>query len=242
MTRDHGYARYRLDGCRCYVCGYARAQYDDRRNRLIAYGRWEPFVAIAETQHRILDLRAIGFGDRSIALLAGLNRKVVRDVRTGVRHDPSRGNPPLTKIRTETAAAIAAILYDPLAAPEGAYIDATMTWTRIHALIRAGYPRGWIAQAIGRQRPALQLQTDRVTARNARAIRDLVNRVGERPGPSARARAEGEANDWPLIADLLQPRAVDAPRSRHVVSSAEILANVARADVDALAREVGASR
>lgn len=234
MTREHGYARYRLDGCRCYTCGYARSEYDQRRDRLIAYGRWQPFVAIAETQHRIGDLRAIGFGDRSIALLAGLNRKVVRDVRTGVRHDPSRGNPPLTKIRTETAAAIAAIPYDPLAAPEGAYIDATMTWTRIHALIRAGYPRGWIAQAIGRQRPALQLRRERVTVANARAIRDLVNRVGERPGPSARARTEGEAHDWPLITDLLEPRAVDGQRSRHVVSSAEILASVNRANVDEL--------
>src|SRR5262245_2304247 len=126
--RDHGYARYRLDGCRCYVCGWARSEYDMRRDRLIAEGRWQPFVSIEETQHRIGDLRSIGFSDRSIGILSGVGRTVVRSIRTGYRHDPSRGNPPLTRIRTKTAAAIAAVPFDPLEASDGALVDATMTW------------------------------------------------------------------------------------------------------------------
>ncbi|GAW50594.1 MULTISPECIES: hypothetical protein [unclassified Nocardioides] len=227
--RDHGYARYRLDGCRCYTCSWARAQYDDRRNMLILSGNWQPFVPIEETQHRIADLKALGLGDRSIARLAGLQRKTIRDITDGIRHDGTRGNRPLTKIRAETAAAIAAIAFDPLLAPGETRIDATLTWDRIHALIRAGYTRTWIARELGStsKTPALQLDEQRISANNARAVRDLVLRVGIKPGPSARARREGEANDWPLIDDFLPARNVStAPRNRHVVSAAEILARV----------------
>jgi hypothetical protein len=183
MSREHGYARYRLDGCRCYVCGYARMEYDDRRNRLIAYGRWQPFVPLEETQLRILSLRELGYGDRSIARLAGLNRKAVRDIRTGTRHDPGRGNPPLTKIRATTAAAIAAIPYNHEAAPDGAYIDATTTWRRLDVLIRLGWTRTRLATALGSTAtaPALQLGHDRVTARNARKVRDLYDKVTQPP-------------------------------------------------------------
>lgn len=226
MTRPHGYARYRLDGCRCYTCGYARAEYDDRRNRLIAYGQWQPFVPIDETQHRIHDLGAIGYGHRTIARLAGLQRKTIRDIADGIRHDGTRGNKPLTKIRTETAAAIAAIPYDPMGAADSALIDATLTWERIHALIRAGYPRAWIAQQLGAQRGALQLKPDRVTAANARAVLALFQQVADTPGPSARARNEGIAKGWPLPADLEHSQLPRAPRptSRMVVPATEILA------------------
>jgi len=172
MTRPHGYARYRLDGCRCYTCAYARSEYDTRRTRLIAYGRWQPFVPIAETQHRIGDLNAIGYGDRAIAHLADLHRKTVRDIRTGIRHDPGRGNPPITKIRTTTAAAIAAIPYTQLGAPDGAHVDATLTWQRIHDLLDAGHTKVWITEQLGNQR-SLQLGQHRVTAAHARAIAQL---------------------------------------------------------------------
>lgn len=43
-SRRHGYARYKLDGCRCYVCGYAAAQHNDAREHAIRRGQWQPFV------------------------------------------------------------------------------------------------------------------------------------------------------------------------------------------------------
>lgn len=175
--RDHGYARYRLDGCRCYVCALACSDYNTRRNRLIAYGQWEPFVPIEETRFRVQNLADIGFGDRSIAALAGLGRSVVRNIRLGYRSDPARGNPTLTKIRKDTAAAIAAIPFDPMAAPDGAYIDGAKTWERIGYLLEAGYTRGWIALQIGRKTPALQLGKGKVTVRAARQIQALCERT-----------------------------------------------------------------
>ena len=45
-TRLHGYARYKLDACRCYECAWANSVYTERRTRLIAYGRWKPWTRI----------------------------------------------------------------------------------------------------------------------------------------------------------------------------------------------------
>lgn len=193
--RPHGYARYRLDGCRCYTCGWARAEYDDHRNRQIAYGRWQPFTDLELVTEHLAVLNAIGFGDRAVAALAGLSRKTIRDIRAGVRHDPGRGNPQLGKIRTATAAAILAVPIDTDQASDGASISASRTWDRIHALIAAGYPRTWIAQQAGLGR-SLQLRHDRITAGNARKIETLYRRVGDTPGHSQRARNEGRRNGW----------------------------------------------
>lgn len=211
MTRPHGYARYRLDGCRCYVCGAARADYDDRRTRLIIAGRWQPFVDIAETKARITSLKMLGFGDRAIAALADLQRKTVRDLAAGIRHDPGRGNPPITKVRVETAAAIEAIPFTQAAAPDGAYVDATLTWARIDELLAAGYTRTFIATRLaGRARGALQLRRTRVAARNARAVAAL-------------------------HAQLLGSRPTTPPRSRLVVPAVQILAELGERGAEVVA-------
>jgi len=173
--REHGYARYRLDGCRCYVCGLARSMYDERRTKMMTAGTWQPFVPIEQTREHVLAMMEIGMGARQIALLADVDRKLVRDIARGRRQDPGRGNPPMTKIRKETAAKILAVPMDQLAAADGAYINATMTWTRIEALLEAGWTKARIArEALGTQRPVLQLRRDRVTVANARKIQQYV--------------------------------------------------------------------
>lgn len=177
MTRDHGYARYRLDGCRCYTCGFARSEYDDRRTRLIAYGRWEPFVDPAEARDHIEKLRGLGYGARRIAVLAGVQRKAVLDIAAGYRHDSTRGNPPLTKIRKETAAAILAVPLDAGHVAPGAYVDAAETWRLIADLLEHGLSKAEIAYRLGFKSRALQLGTERVTGRNARAVKELHERT-----------------------------------------------------------------
>jgi hypothetical protein len=186
VSRPHGYARYRLDGCRCYTCAWARSEYDTHREKQIAYGRWHPFTDLVLVQEHLAVLGAIGYGDRQIATLAGLNRKAVRDIRTGTRHDPSRGNPTLTKIRTTTAAAILAIPTTQDQAADHATVDATLTWSRIDDLTELGYTKTWIAQHAGLGR-SIQLGRDRVTARNARRIRQLHHELTG-PRPPARRR------------------------------------------------------
>jgi hypothetical protein len=178
MTRPHGYARYRLDGCRCYTCAYARSEYDTHRNQQIAYGRWQPFTDLTLVQEHIAVLNNIGYGDRQIATLTGLDRKTIRDIRTGTRHDPGRNNPALTKIRTATAAAVLAIPTITDQAADHTYIDATLTWQRIHQLLELGHTKTWIAQHAGLGR-AIQLGHGKVTARNARRIQQLHLEVTE---------------------------------------------------------------
>jgi DNA-binding NarL/FixJ family response regulator len=173
--RDHGYARYRLDGCRCYTCGWARSQYDDRRTRMMIAGTWQPFTDLATVQEQVAALKAIGLGDRQIATLAQVERKTVRDIAAGVRH--GRNSRPMTKVRTETATKILAIPLDPLAASDGTYISATSTWERIDALIEAGWSKARISAEIGQGGRALQLSRHRVTAANARAVKALFDRV-----------------------------------------------------------------
>lgn len=198
MSRAHGYARYRLDGCRCYMCSFAVSEYEARRQRLIAYGRWQPFVPIETAREQVLTLAELGYGQRRIAELAGLSRHTIRDLAAGARQDPGRGNPPLTKIRASTAAAVLAVPLDPTRAAPGALVDAGMTWERIHALIALGYPRAWIAAQLGLKSRALQLGRERVTAAHAAAVLELYHRVGDRLGPSAKARDEGRRNGWAI--------------------------------------------
>lgn len=69
--RPHGYARYKLDGCRCYTCGWARAQYEENRQRAIAYGTWQPHVPAAPVREHIVQLQQCGMGLRAIAAAAG---------------------------------------------------------------------------------------------------------------------------------------------------------------------------
>ncbi len=42
MTRPHGYARYRLDGCHCYTCGWTVAHYNDAREHAMQCLRTAP--------------------------------------------------------------------------------------------------------------------------------------------------------------------------------------------------------
>ena len=179
MTRPHGYARYRLDGCRCYVCGFASSEYNQRREARIRVGTWQPYVDTCPARQHIARLSALGYGDRSIAALAGLTRKSVRDLRSGTRHDPVRGNPPLTRVRTETAAAILAIPLAQDQLPDGALVDAEQTWTLIDALVRRGWSKAKIAREAGLGR-TVHLGRSAVTARNARRIEALHERATRR--------------------------------------------------------------
>lgn len=126
--RPHGYARYSLDGCRCYTCAWARAQYNDRREKLIRLGQWRPFVDPAPALAHIAALRGVGLGLRQIAALAGLNRKALQELVNGSK----------TKIRPPTHAALLAVPLDaPL--PDKAVVDGTGTRRMAQALFAMGW-------------------------------------------------------------------------------------------------------
>jgi hypothetical protein len=174
--RPHGYARYRLDGCRCYVCGYARSQYDDNRNRAIAYGTWHPWADAAPVRAHILTLQSCNLGLRRIADLAGCDRKRLQAITTG---RPDRGTGPQDQVRPELASAILAV--EPTLDNLGGstVISATGTTRRLQALVAVGWPQMHLGCRLG-MTPGnfgATLQRPRVIVRTARAVRDLYDAV-----------------------------------------------------------------
>ncbi|MDR3081747.1 MAG: hypothetical protein LBV60_12620 [Streptomyces sp.] len=170
--RPHGYARYRLDGCRCYTCAYARSEYDDNRNRAIAYGTWQPWVDAEPVRAHIRTLQECGLGTRRIAGLAGVDRKRLQAVLNG---RPDRGTPPQAQVRPALAAAVLAVepLLDHLG--QATTIDATGTRRRLQALVAAGWPQHHLALRLGMTDGnfGAALGRPRTLVRTARAVRAM---------------------------------------------------------------------
>ena len=201
--RPHGYARYRLDGCRCYICGYARAQYDDNRTRTIAYGTWHPWTDATPIRAHIQTLQSCGMGLRRIADIAGCDRKRLQAILTG---RPERNTGPQQRVRPELAATILAI--EPTLNNLGAatVITATGTTQRLQALITAGWPKSHLAKALGTSPGnfGVTMAGPHVTVRTARLVHNLYEQLwntnpadhSATPGGITRARQYAAAHQW----------------------------------------------
>jgi hypothetical protein len=171
--RQHGTrAKYVVEKCRCEPCRKANRDYAlqrDRHKRRVAFGIEEPrpaFVDATEAREHLLWLSKVGVGKRRVSKLTGISLSVIDRLRQGNQ----------TKCRPKTAAKILAVGRSK--ASDGAFIDAKQTWRLIDDLVNHGWTKTAIAKAIGSkaQRPALQLQRNKVTAKNARAIAQLHER------------------------------------------------------------------
>ncbi|MEU0691946.1 hypothetical protein [Streptomyces uncialis] len=171
-ARPHGYARYKLDGCRCYTCGYAVSQYRENRIHAIRRGAWQPFVDAEPARLHVLNLRDCDLGARRIAELAGVERNTVTVLLNG---RSNRGTPPPTHIRPTTAAALLSVepTLDNLGS--GTVIHGTGTTRRLQALVALGWPQCLLAQKIGMTGGnfARVITSPRVTVRTARAARQV---------------------------------------------------------------------
>ncbi|GGS96885.1 hypothetical protein [Streptomyces violaceus] len=174
--REHGYARYRLDGCRCYVCGFARAQYDDNRNRAIAYGTWQPWVDADPVRVHTRHLQSCGMGLRAIAAAAGVDRKRLQSIVSG---RPERGTGPQEKVRPALAAAVLSVEPTLENLAPSTLIGPLGTRRRLHALVAVGWPQQYLAAALGvtPNNFGVMLQREHVLVRRALAVRDLYDRV-----------------------------------------------------------------
>jgi hypothetical protein len=202
-ARPHGYARYRLDGCRCYVCGWARAQYEDNREQAIRRGTWQPFVDAEPVRIHIRNLQDCGMGLRTIAATAGIDRKRLQGIITG---RPERGTGPQEKVRPELAAAILAVEPTLENLAPSTLINPVGTRRRVHALVAAGWPQQHLAARLD-MTPSnfgAMLTRDNVLARRALAVRALYDQLW-RADPAehgataigiAHARKRAAANGW----------------------------------------------
>jgi plasmid maintenance system antidote protein VapI len=204
--RPHGtYARYKLDGCRCYPCAAAASTYNTRRNRAIAYGTWQPFVDAAPVREHIRALQSCSLGLRTIAAAAGVDRKRLQAILKG---RTERGTAPQAKVRPEIAAAVMAVEPNLDVLPCKTVIDGTGTRRRIQALVTIGWSQAKLAERIGRTPGSFgNLIGDRpVTAASARLIRDLYDQLWNQAPPedhhrdkiaASRARHYAALRGWP---------------------------------------------
>ncbi|MGW1840812.1 hypothetical protein [Streptomyces sp. NPDC002067] len=171
-SRPHGYARYRLDGCRCYTCGYARAEYDDNRNRALAYGTWRPWADAEPVRVHVRHLQDCGMGLRPIAAAAGIDRQRLQAVLHG---RPERGTGPQERVRPALAAAVLAIEPTLDLLPPTTITSAVGTTRRLQALVAGGWRQRVLSAGLhmAPQNFRLVIKADAVTVRTARAVRAL---------------------------------------------------------------------
>jgi transcriptional regulator with XRE-family HTH domain len=204
LTRDHGYARYKLDGCRCNVCGYANAVYYDRRVLAMRRGQWQPFVNAEPVREHIRALRSCGLGLRTIAQAAGVDRKRLQAVTNG---RPDRGTPPQEKVRPELAAAILAVEPTLNLLPDKTVIDGAGVRRRLQALVRVGWSQAKLAERIGwtPSNFTTLLSGRPVTAGSVRLVRGLYDDLWNQAPPedshhdkiaANRARNHATAQGW----------------------------------------------
>lgn len=186
--RPHGYARYKLDGCRCYTCSWEVAQYNDRRERGILYGTWEPFIDAQPVRDHVKALSAAGIGRRRLIELSGVSSGCLAKLLYG---QPGAGLPPTARIRPEIASRILAVRPGARSLADHAVIDATGSVRRLQALVANGWPQRRLAHRLGME-PAnfgAVMRQDQITAAKARQIAALYMRL-----ENADPRAQGVDN------------------------------------------------
>jgi hypothetical protein len=201
--RPHGYARYKLDGCRCYTCGWSVAQYNDARDHAMRRGTWQPWTDAAPVADHLRNLQACGLGLRTTAELAAVDRKRLQAVLTG---RPERGTGPQGKVRPALAAAVLAVepTFDNI--PAHTPVDATGTRRRLQALVAAGWPQCRLGERLGVTPGNFWklMQQSQVTAGRLRAVRALYDELW-RADPAehgidaqaiSRARNHARVNTW----------------------------------------------
>ncbi|MFF7067345.1 helix-turn-helix domain-containing protein [Streptomyces pseudovenezuelae] len=202
-NRPHGYARYRLDGCRCYVCGYAVSVYNENRDKAIIAGTWQPWVDAEPVRVHIRYLQSCHMGLRAIAAAAGVDRKRLQCILKG---RPERGTGPQEKIRPVLAAAVLAV--EPTLDNLGGavVISALGTVRRLQALVAAGWSQEHLAVELDMSSTNVSrlINGDAVIVRTARRVRDLYDLLwnvdpgqhGARPDDVTRTKARAATAGW----------------------------------------------
>lgn len=171
-----------------------------RRSR---YGYECSFVDAQPVRDHVAALAAAGIGLRRLAVLSGVGRSTLTTLVSG-RSD--RGTGPSKRISSQTAAAVLAVALPEVphdaSVADQQLVDAIGTVRRAQSLVALGYPRCDIAERIGvspcNATRLFDPATLRVTARTARKVATLFDELQMRPGPSQRARNEGQRNGWDI--------------------------------------------
>lgn len=176
---------------RCKRC------YQYYRVHEVKAGRWQSLYVDAQpVKEHVKALREVGLSTRRIAVLAGVNRKVLQWL------EDERINS--QKIKGTTAKALLGVPIPecPLhrVAANKALVDALGTHRRLKALVAFGYSRSHLGIELGMASPWSNvshiMRSPRVTAGMACRVEQLFDRLQMTPGPSRYARSEGRRKGW----------------------------------------------
>jgi len=166
-------------GCRCGRCTNANRAEAAHRSRMIAYGRWQPYVDAGPAREHVRTLAGAGIGWKRAAGLAGVSTGSMSKLVYG-----GPGNrPPARRIRPETAARILAVRAAPEALGGAALVDATGTRRRLQALVACGYSKSRLAERLGMLPGnfAQVMTRGQVQAGTERAVRALYDGLWDVP-------------------------------------------------------------
>ncbi len=144
IERPHGYARYKLDGCRCNTCRRAVSQYNRKHAMAVTAGTWCAYVDAEPARQHVKAAKAAGIGWRRIADVTGVARSTIKHLLYG-----RVGRAPSQRIRPQVAAMLLSFQIDGSVLAAGANVDATGTRRRIQALACLGWTLTSQAEHIG---------------------------------------------------------------------------------------------
>lgn len=175
--REHGTrAKYFVEGCRCAPCRAANRAAAAERSRLLAYGKWHPWVDAEPVRTHLRYLQTCGMGLRAIGAAAGVHRKQLQSIVNG---RPELGRGPQKVVRPALAATLLDVqpTLDTLGA--STVIPAAGTTRRLQALVAVGWPQTCLAKELGWAPNNLSalIVAPTVMVRTARLVRDLYERL-----------------------------------------------------------------
>jgi DNA-binding XRE family transcriptional regulator len=203
---DHGtLSRAKIHNCKCTACDRKFRDYMNTRTRLIAYGRWQPYVDAEPVRAHVLMLSGYGIGRNRVRDLAGVPGGTMSKLLYG---DRARGMVPSKRVRAATADKILAVKPTLDTAAPTALVDATGTRRRLQALVAVGWPQAELGRRLGVDKKTCNEQVNAVVttsyAATALAVRSLYNQLwdqdptalGVEPRWAAEARATAIRRGW----------------------------------------------
>lgn len=205
MAREHGtHARYVVDRCRCAPCKAANTTYENHRARMIAYGRWQPYVDAEPIRRHVRGLMSYGIGWQRIARLSGVPNGSLSKLLYG---GPG-SRPPSKGVRSETALKLLAIEPSPDLLGATVSVDSTGTRRRLQALVAAGWSQSKLAGRLGMLQTnfSRMVAAPAVYADTARKVAALYDELWDQQPPedghrdkvaASRARNMAASRGWP---------------------------------------------
>lgn len=169
-------SRARHHHCTCPPCARRTADYHQMRRRLIAYGRWQPYIDAEPVRQHVNMLRSYSIGVPRIRQLSGASGGSITRLLYG-----AHGTPPSRRVRTLTADRLTAVRPSLDVVLPTALVDGTGTRRRLRALVVVGWPQLELGRRLDMDKKSVNEQVNGVKSTaygsTARAVRDLYDEL-----------------------------------------------------------------